>query len=124
MNALAPLPHTAPRTAPIYCHTGSRLVSTIDAGSLGIPVLKHLHHVWPHYVVAADGSRQLYLLVHGWRDGASARCPLHACRAAPPRLPCSSRVPPRVACTGKFAVLKHEGRHGAWSPVVSRFDPV
>jgi hypothetical protein len=41
MNALAPLPHTAPKVAPIYCHTGSRLVSTIDAGRLGIPVLKH-----------------------------------------------------------------------------------
>jgi len=64
MNALAPLPHTAPKTAPIYCHTGNVLISTVDAGSLGIPVLKHLHHVHPHYI---DGH--LYLLVHGWRDG-------------------------------------------------------
>jgi len=69
MNSLAPIPHTAPKTAPIYAHTGERLVSTIDPGSLGIPVLKHLHHVWPHYVVGENGDRTLYLLLHGWRDG-------------------------------------------------------
>ena len=35
----------------------------------GTQVLKHLHHVWPHYVTAADGTRTLYLLVHGWSAG-------------------------------------------------------
>ena len=34
----------AMRAAPIYAHSGESLVSVIDAGSLGIPVLKHLHH--------------------------------------------------------------------------------
>ena len=71
MNALAPLggadglPSTPQRTAPIYFHTGERLVSTVDPGVLGIPVLKHLHHVHAHY----DPQGQLYLLLHGWRDG-------------------------------------------------------
>ena len=83
MNALAPLGdgttyalgggreavRGAARTAPIYAHSGEAVVSVIDAGSLGIPVLKHLHHVWPHYVPNADGSKTLHLLVHGWRDG-------------------------------------------------------
>jgi hypothetical protein len=83
MNALAPLGdgttysningdsnvYGAMRTAPIFAHDGDKLLATIDAGSLGIPVLKHLHHVWPHYSTAPDGSRQLYILVHGWRDG-------------------------------------------------------
>ena len=32
-------------------------------------MLKHLHHVWPHYVTGADGERQLYLLVQGWSRG-------------------------------------------------------
>lgn len=136
MNALAPLggagglPSTPNRTAPIYVHSGAELLSTVDAGALGIPVsertrsgvgsgcahvgcqalsgslptlltphcrtphasrlsrshtplaslispvsqvLKHIHHVHPHY----DPHGVLYLLVHGWRDG-------------------------------KFAVLKHE----------------
>jgi hypothetical protein len=45
------------------------VVSTIDPGSLGIPVLKHLHHTWPHYVTMPDGTKQLYLLVHGWSAG-------------------------------------------------------
>jgi len=56
---------TAARTAPIYLHSGQDLVSTVEPGRLGIPVLKHIHHVHPHY--APDGT--LYLLVHGWRDG-------------------------------------------------------
>lgn len=70
-NALAPLgghdglPSTAARTAPIYFHSGRELVSVVEPGRLGIPILKHIHHVHPHY--APDGT--LYLLVHGWRDG-------------------------------------------------------
>ena len=47
----------------------SRPSLTIEPGELGIPVLKHLHHVWPHYVTQEDGSRQLYLLVMGWSRG-------------------------------------------------------
>jgi hypothetical protein len=31
--------------------------------------MKHLHHTWPHYCYDEDGGRQLYLLVHGWRNG-------------------------------------------------------
>ena len=59
----------AAKTAPIYAHSGERLLSTIEPGELGIPVLKHLHNVWPHYVLEADGKRRLYLLVHGWSAG-------------------------------------------------------
>ena len=68
-NALEPIPATPQKTAPIYAHSGERLLSTIEPGELGIPVLKHLHHVWPHYVTQADGSKQLYLLVSGWSKG-------------------------------------------------------
>lgn len=68
MNALAPLP-TDGRGPPIYAHTGDRLVATLDPASLGIPMLKHLHHTWPHYTTDGHGGRQLYLLVHGWRNG-------------------------------------------------------
>ena len=50
MNALEPIQHTPAKTAPIFAHSGERLLSTIEPGELGIPVLKHLHHVWPHYV--------------------------------------------------------------------------
>jgi len=57
------------KSAPIYAHTGEELVSTIVPGDLEIPVLTNIHHVWPHYVKAADGSKQLYLLVHGWNKG-------------------------------------------------------
>lgn len=57
------------KSAPIYAHTGEKLVSTIVPGELEIPVLTNIHHVWPHYVKAADGSKQLYLLVHGWNKG-------------------------------------------------------
>ncbi len=57
------------KSAAIYAHTGSKLVSTIIPGDLGIPVLNNIHHVWPHYVKSADGSKQLYLLVHGWNKG-------------------------------------------------------
>ena len=51
--------------APIFAHDGDALRSVIEPGVLGIPVLKHLHHTWPHY--APDGS--LYLLIHGWSEG-------------------------------------------------------
>ena len=47
----------------------TRHCSRFTSGELGIPVLKHLHHVWPHYVTGADGERQLYLLVQGWSRG-------------------------------------------------------
>lgn len=57
------------KSAPIYAHTGEELVSTIIPGDLDIPVLTNIHQVWPHFVKAADGSMQLYLLVHGWNKG-------------------------------------------------------
>jgi len=69
MNALEPIQHTPAKTAPIFVHTGERLASVVEPGELGIPVLKHLHHTWPHYVTQPDGSRQLYLLIHGWSAG-------------------------------------------------------
>lgn len=69
MNALEPIQHTPAKTAPIYAHTGERLLSIIEPGDLGIPVLKHLHHVWPHYVTDRNGKRTLYLLVQGWSRG-------------------------------------------------------
>ena len=47
--------------------TASSTLNT--ASACGTQVLKHLHHVWPHYVTAADGTRTLYLLVHGWSAG-------------------------------------------------------
>lgn len=57
------------KSAPVYAHTGEELVSTIIPGELGIPVLNNIHHVWPHYVTSSDGSKQLYLLIHGWNQG-------------------------------------------------------
>ena len=57
------------KSAPIYAHTGKELVSTIVPGDLDIPILTNIHHVWPHYVEGEDGSKQLYLLVHGWNKG-------------------------------------------------------
>lgn len=57
------------KSAPIYAHTSEELVSTIIPGDLDIPILTNIHHVWPHYVKADDGSMQLYLLVHGWNQG-------------------------------------------------------
>ncbi len=57
------------KSAPIYAHTGEKLVSTIVPGDLEIPILTNIHHVWPHYVKNADGSEHLYLLVHGWNMG-------------------------------------------------------
>ena len=57
------------KSAPIYAHTGDKLISTIIPGDLDIPVLTNIHHVWPHYVENKNGSKQLYLLVHGWNKG-------------------------------------------------------
>lgn len=56
------------KSAPIYAHTGEKLVSTIIPGDLNIPVLTNIHHVWPH-VVETGGKKDLYLLVHGWNKG-------------------------------------------------------
>ena len=36
MNALEPIRHTPAKTAPIYAHSGERLLSTIEPGELGI----------------------------------------------------------------------------------------
>ncbi len=57
------------KSAPIYAHTGEKLVSTIIPGNLDIPILSNIHHVWPHFVEAENGSKHLYLLVHGWNKG-------------------------------------------------------
>ncbi len=57
------------KSAPIYAHTGEKLVSTIIPGDLDIPVITNIHHVWPHYIEQADGSNHLYLLVHAWNKG-------------------------------------------------------
>jgi len=57
------------KSAPIYAHTGEKLVSTIIPGDLDIPILSNIHHVWPHFVEAENGSKHLYLLVHGWNKG-------------------------------------------------------
>ncbi len=66
-NALSAL--EGMKSAPIYAHTGENLVSTIVPGDLDIPILTNIHHVWPHFVKQADGSQQLYLLIHGWNKG-------------------------------------------------------
>lgn len=57
------------KSAPIYVHTGKKLVSTVIPGDLDIPVLTNIHQVWPHFVETENGSKQLYLLVHGWNKG-------------------------------------------------------
>lgn len=57
------------KSAPIYAHTGEKLVSTIIPGDLDIPILNNIHHVWPHHVKGKNGDMQLYLLVHGWNKG-------------------------------------------------------
>ncbi len=67
MNALSAIGEQ--KSAPIYVHTGENLVSTVIPGDLDVPVLTNIHQVWPHIVQAADGSEQLYLLVHGWNKG-------------------------------------------------------
>lgn len=67
LNALSALGEQ--KSAPIYVHTGEKLVSTIIPGDLDIPVLTNIHQVWPHFVETKNGSKQLYLLVHGWNKG-------------------------------------------------------
>ena len=67
MNALSAIGEQ--KSAPIYVHTGEKLVSTIIPGDLDIPVLSNIHQVWPHFVETENGSKQLYLLVHGWNKG-------------------------------------------------------
>ena len=77
------------------CLGSSRALQCGFPGELGIPVLKHLHHVWPHYVTDPQtGERRLYILVHGWS-------------------------------AGKFAVLRHEPEGAPshvkrWNPVTDR----
>ncbi len=66
LNALSAIGEQ--KSAPVYVHTGDNLVSTIVPGDLDIPVLTNIHQVWPH-VVNENGSKQLYLLVHGWNKG-------------------------------------------------------
>lgn len=67
LNALSAIGEQ--KSAPIYVHTGEKLASTIISGDLDIPILTNIHQVWPHYVVNKNGSKQLYLLVHGWNKG-------------------------------------------------------
>lgn len=67
MNALSAIGDQ--KSAPIYVHTGKNLVSTVIPGDLDIPILTNIHQVWPHIVKTEDGSKQLYLLVHGWNKG-------------------------------------------------------
>ncbi len=57
------------KSAPVYVHSGEELVSTVIPGDLDIPVLTNIHQVWPHFVKKANGTKQLYLLVHGWNKG-------------------------------------------------------
>lgn len=57
------------KSAPIYVHTSKQLTSTIVPGDLNIPNLTNIHQAWPHIVTDSDGSKQLYLLVHGWNKG-------------------------------------------------------
>ncbi|MGB1361972.1 MAG: hypothetical protein ACPH28_03480 [Flavobacteriaceae bacterium] len=57
------------KSAPIYVHTSKNLTSTIVPGDLEIPDLTNIHQVWPHIITAMDGSKQLYLLIHGWNKG-------------------------------------------------------
>ena len=67
MNALQAIGNQ--KSAPIYVHTSRKLKSTIIPGDLEIPNLTNIHQVWPHIITASDGSKQLYLLVHGWNKG-------------------------------------------------------
>lgn len=67
LNALSAIGEQ--KSAPIYVHTGEKLVSTIVPGDLDIPILNNIHQVWPHFVETENGSKQLYLLVHGWNKG-------------------------------------------------------
>jgi hypothetical protein len=67
LNALSAIGEQ--KSAPIYAHTGEKLISTIIPGDLDIPILTNIHQVWPHFVETENGSKQLYLLVHGWNKG-------------------------------------------------------
>lgn len=67
LNALSAIDKQ--KSAPIYVHTGEKLVSTVISGDLNIPTLTNIHQVWPHFVTDDDGSNELYLLVHGWNKG-------------------------------------------------------
>lgn len=66
LNALSAIGEQ--KSAPIYVHTGKELLSTVIPGDLDIPILTNIHQVWPH-IVTENGSKQLYLLVHGWNKG-------------------------------------------------------
>lgn len=57
------------KSAPIYAYADGEVISTIIPADLGVPVIRHNHHVWPHYVTDEAGNKQLYLLVHGWNQG-------------------------------------------------------
>ena len=67
MNALHAIGEQ--KSAPIYVHTSKQLTSTIVPGDLNIPNLTNIHQAWPHIVTDSDGSKQLYILVHGWNKG-------------------------------------------------------
>ena len=67
LNALSAIGEE--KSAPIYIHTGEKLESTVISGGLNIPTLTNIHQVWPHYVEKENGSKELYLLVHGWDTG-------------------------------------------------------
>lgn len=67
LNALSAIGEQ--KSAPIYVHTGKKLVSTIIPGDLDIPVLTNIHQVWPHFIESENGTKQLFLLVHGWNKG-------------------------------------------------------
>ena len=67
LNALSAIGEQ--KSAPIYVHTGEELLSTVIPGDLNIPTLTNIHQVWPHIVETENGSKQLYLLVHGWNKG-------------------------------------------------------
>ena len=67
MNALKAMGDQ--KSAPIYVHTSKQLKSVIVPGDLEIPDLTNIHQVWPHVITAPDGSKQMYLLIHGWNKG-------------------------------------------------------
>eukprot|EP00747_Dinoflagellata_sp_TGD_P039113 gnl/TRDRNA2_/TRDRNA2_140070_c0_seq2.p1 gnl/TRDRNA2_/TRDRNA2_140070_c0~~gnl/TRDRNA2_/TRDRNA2_140070_c0_seq2.p1 ORF type:complete len:333 (-),score=57.54 gnl/TRDRNA2_/TRDRNA2_140070_c0_seq2:103-1101(-) len=67
-NPLLPLTEKQ-KSAPIFAYADGGVISTVVPGDLGIPVLRYIHHVWPHYAMTATGKKHLYLLVHGWNDG-------------------------------------------------------
>jgi hypothetical protein len=57
------------KTAPILAYADGKVVSTIVAGDLGVPILKNIHGAHPHYVKDANGNKHLYILIHGWNKG-------------------------------------------------------